>query len=143
MRIIEHLVVHCAATKPQMDVGVEEIRRWHKDRGWSDVGYHYVIRRSGEVEKGRPDDVVGAHVAGHNARTIGVCLVGGIDEDGHPEPNFTPDQFNSLRELLVDLQKRYDVHDEGIVGHRDFPAVGKACPSFDVQRWWKTGEVRA
>jgi len=143
MRNIEHLVVHCAATKPSMDCGVEEIRKWHKDQGWSDVGYHYVIRRNGCIEKGRPDDVIGSHVSGHNAKTIGVCMVGGCDDCGKPEANYTDEQWRSLRELLVDLQKRYDVPDERIIGHRDFPKVSKACPSFDVQTWWQTGEVKA
>ncbi len=141
MREIEMLVVHCAATKPKMDVGAGEIRKWHRDRGWSDIGYHYVIRRNGWIEKGRDDAVPGAHVAGHNKRTIGICLVGGIDEDGHPEPNFTEEQFKELRDLLNELLVKYDLVEDAIVGHRDFPGVGKACPSFNVQKWWKTGNV--
>jgi hypothetical protein len=143
MRSIEQIVVHCAATKPSLDVGVAEIRGWHKQRGWADIGYHYVIRRNGEVEKGRPDAQPGAHVAGHNQRTLGVCMVGGLDADGNPAPDYTPEQWRSLRELLDDLQARYDVDEDGILGHRDFPGVGKACPSFDVRRWWTTGDVKA
>jgi N-acetylmuramoyl-L-alanine amidase len=83
------LVVHCAATKASMDIGAKEIRRWHKDRGWDDIGYHYVIRRNGDVEIGRPENAVGAHVAGKNSTSVGICLVGGIDDAGKPKANFT------------------------------------------------------
>lgn len=97
------LVVHCAATKARMDIGAAEIRRWHKEKGWADIGYHYVIRRNGVLEVGRDESTVGAHAVGHNARSIGICLVGGIDEQGHAENNFTPAQFAALRRLLVRL----------------------------------------
>ena len=143
MRDIDMLVVHCAATKPHMDIGAEEIRRWHKDKGWNDIGYHYVIRRSGEVEKGRDEGIPGAHVAGHNRRTIGICLVGGIDEDGHPEPNFTEEQFVALKQLLNELSIKYGLTRDAIIGHRDFPGVGKSCPCFSVQTWLRTGNVIA
>jgi N-acetyl-anhydromuramyl-L-alanine amidase AmpD len=141
MRDIDFLVVHCAATKPKMDVGAKEIRQWHLDKGWADIGYHYVIRRSGEVEKGRLDEIPGAHVAGHNKNSIGICLVGGIDDDGHPEPNFTQEQFTALDLLLDELVVEYDLTEDAILGHRDFPGVGKACPSFDVRKWRKSGNV--
>jgi len=141
MRDIDFLVVHCAATKAKMDVGVKEIKKWHLDRGWADIGYHYVIRRNGEIEKGRPDEVTGAHVAGHNKNSLGICLVGGIDDEGHAEPNFTEEQFNTLESLLDELLVKYDLMEDSILGHRDFPGVGKACPSFNVRKWRKTGSV--
>ncbi len=141
MRDIDFLVVHCAATKPNMDVGVNEIRKWHMDRGWMDIGYHYVIRRSGEIEVGRPEEIPGAHVAGHNRNTIGICLVGGIDDEGYPEPNFTDTQLYSLRMLLENMLHEHGLTAGSIMGHRDFPGVHKACPSFNVSHWWKTGEV--
>jgi N-acetylmuramoyl-L-alanine amidase len=141
MRDIDFLVVHCAATKPKMDIGAAEIRKWHRDRGWNDIGYHYIIRRNGWIEKGRDDAISGAHVAGHNSHTLGICLVGGIDDDGHPEPNFTEEQFKSLNDLLNELLIKYDLMEDSILGHRDFPGVGKACPSFDVRKWRKTGSV--
>lgn len=127
------LVVHCSATSPKQDIGAKEIRQWHRQKGWIDIGYHFVIRRNGTVEKGRPIDVVGAHVENWNAVSVGVCMAGGIDEKGQPENNFTPAQFAALAELLIDLKKQYP--DAQVKGHRDFPNVKKACPSFDVRQW--------
>jgi N-acetylmuramoyl-L-alanine amidase len=117
-----------------MDIGREEIDRWHKDRGWRGIGYHYVIRRNGMVEIGRPLDEKGAHVTGHNHHTLGICLVGGIDSDGEPEENFTAEQYQSLEVLLIALVMHYGNPD--VRGHRDFQGVSKACPSFDVRTWW-------
>lgn len=126
------LVVHCAATKPTMDIGLREIRQWHRERGWLDIGYHYVIRRDGTVEVGRPQDVIGAHVEGHNSESLGICMAGGIDASGKPENNFTAAQFESLRALLDKLKADYP--SARIVGHRDLDPK-KACPSFDVASW--------
>lgn len=126
------LIVHCSATKPSMDIGAREIRIWHKTgNGWLEIGYHYVIRRNGEVENGRPDDVVGAHCHGHNLDSVGICLVGGIDEEGNSAENFTKEQFDALRETLLQLQTKYS--NAKVFGHRDFAA--KDCPCFDVHDW--------
>jgi len=134
MRNIDKLFVHCAATKPDMDIGAKEIREWHvKGNGWRDIGYHFVIRRSGVVEEGRPVDQVGAHVAGHNATSIGICLVGGIDAAGKPEANFTPEQWAVLPRLLRKLKRQFPK--ATIHGHNEF--ADKACPSFDVRAWLK------
>lgn len=133
------LVVHCAATKPTMDIGVREIRQWHVQQGWLDVGYHYIIRRDGTIEEGRPHDVLGSHVAGHNSTTLGICLVGGIDAKGQPEANFNPVQYGALEGLLTGMvtgsthEGAYT--DLPVVGHRDLNP-GKACPAFDVKSWW-------
>lgn len=135
----DYIVVHCAATKPTMDIGVREIRQWHvQERGWLDVGYHFVIRRNGTVEDGRPHNVIGAHVEGYNSRALGICLVGGIDSKGAPEDNFTPEQMNSLSLLLRAQKRTYPAAQ--IVGHRDLNA-GKACPSFDVAPWVKAQAI--
>jgi N-acetylmuramoyl-L-alanine amidase len=117
-----------------MDIGVDEIRQWHKAKKWDDVGYHYVIRRDGVVQAGRSLDFQGAHVQGHNHESIGLCLVGGINPAGVPDANFTAAQYASLESLVKLLLPRYP----GAVvrGHRDFPGVTKACPSFDVPAWW-------
>lgn len=131
----DHIVVHCAATKATMDIGVREIRQWHVQQGWLDVGYHFVIRRNGDVENGRPHDVIGSHVKGYNSRSLGICLVGGINAKGAPENNFTAEQFNSLKLLLLAQKRTYP--NAKIVGHRDLDA-GKACPSFLVADWLKT-----
>lgn len=134
MRTINWLVVHTAATRPSMDIGVTEIRSWHKARGWSDIGYHYVIRRNGTVEKGRPDARVGAHVSGHNRDSLGICLVGGVNERTlRPENNYTKAQWDALEKLLGRLSMRHT--DARVIGHRDFPGVAKACPCFDAEPW--------
>ena len=128
----KYLVVHCSATPPDMDIGATEIRRWHiEDNCWSDIGYHFVIRRSGALELGREIDAVGAHVRGVNSVSIGCCLIGGVDDDGNPADNFTAAQRVTLDALLRVLAKAYP----GAVvrGHRDF--AEKACPSFDAKAW--------
>lgn len=130
------LVVHCSATRAIQDVGAADIRRWHKAMGWADIGYHYVIRRSGKVEAGRPVDNVGSHVAGHNANSVGICLVGGLNNvTFRPENNYTPQQWTALKKLLGDLLKRYPK--ARVLGHRDFPRVKKACPCFNAKVWAK------
>lgn len=136
MRPINALVVHCSATGPAADVGAVDIDRWHKQRGFRRIGYHYVIRRDGTVEKGRPDTEVGAHAEGYNKASIGICLVGGVDASKrmNPQDNFTPAQKDALRTLLYQLRALYP--DATVLGHRDIPGVAKACPSFDVKAWW-------
>ena len=130
---IKYIIVHCAATKPSQDIGAQEIRRWHLERGFKDIGYHYVIRRDGSIESGRPEWEVGAHAKGYNASSIGVCLVGGLDNEGRPEPNYTPQQWSSLYRLVRDLHNRCPNAD--IIGHNNVAA--KDCPCFDVRAWWK------
>ena len=133
----KYLVVHCSATRPSQDIGVKEIRGWHKNQGWADVGYHYVIRRDGKVERGRAENLVGSHVAGRNSNSIGVCMVGGVSQNNFEkaENNFTPAQFASLKTLLNMLADKYK--GAVVLGHRDFPKVSKACPSFDARAWAK------
>jgi N-acetylmuramoyl-L-alanine amidase len=137
LRDVDLLVVHCSATRESQDIGVEDIRRWHKQRGFLDVGYHYVIRRDGTRETGRPESVPGAHARGWNHRSIGICLAGGVMPNGKtPEDNFTVAQWDELKALLLELRTRYPGAD--IVGHGDLPGVNKACPSFDVAAWCDT-----
>jgi N-acetyl-anhydromuramyl-L-alanine amidase AmpD len=120
-----------------MDIGRKEIDRWHRDRGFAEIGYHFILRRDGTVEKGRPDSKPGAHVAGHNAHTIGICLVGGLDEAGKPAAEYTEAQWTSLRKLLGELVMAYSGAE--IKGHRDYPGVNKFCPSFSVADWLEAG----
>ncbi|QMP81598.1 N-acetylmuramoyl-L-alanine amidase [Aeromonas phage PZL-Ah1] len=131
------IFVHCSATKATQDVGVREIRQWHKEQGWLDVGYHFIIRRDGTVEDGRDVNAVGSHARGHNHNSVGVCLVGGIDERGRHEANFTPQQMSALRTLLEVLMDKYP--SAVLKAHHD--VAPKACPSFDLQRWWKHNEL--
>jgi N-acetylmuramoyl-L-alanine amidase len=131
---VRFLVVHCSASPPSVRCDVTVIDRWHRERGFRKIGYHFVICRDGVVQSGRALDEVGAHVEGFNACSIGICLVGGVDEKNQPQNNFTPEQFTALHALLIRLF--YKFHDAEVQGHRDFPNVAKACPSFDVKPWW-------
>lgn len=140
-RSTDYIVLHCSATPPKLDIGAAEIRQWHIAKGWSDIGYHYVIRRDGRVETGRPENLVGSHVKNHNANSLGVCLVGGVDARQKPQDNFTEAQWAALRRLLAELQSRYP--HALILGHRDFPGVAKACPCFAAIDWAKANGFRA
>jgi N-acetylmuramoyl-L-alanine amidase len=130
----DFIAVHCSATPPTMDIGAAEIRRWHKAKGWMDIGYHFVIRRDGALEIGRDEAVHGAHVEGFNHNSVGICLIGGTDSAEKPEANFTAHQMAALFHLVARLQVKYPT--AVLQGHRDFPNVKKDCPSFDVKQWW-------
>ena len=141
MRKVNEVIVHCAATRPEWMAGkstaakVVEIRRWHvKDRGWSDIGYHWVIDRDGTVAAGRPMAVDGAHVAGRNKGTVGVCLIGGHGSDPTDKfsDHFTPEQDAALRELIERLQREHPSIKK-VSGHNEYSA--KACPGFRVPDW--------
>lgn len=132
---IKYLVVHCSATQAKSDIGAKEIDRMHRAQGWQMIGYHFVIRRNGALETGRPTNMIGAHVQGYNSESLGICMVGGVDPTGKAEDNFTPAQYASLSYLLQDLSQQYPK--ATIQGHRDFPGVKKDCPCFDVRSWWK------
>ena len=135
MRDIDYIVIHCAATKPSMDVPIERVKKWHLDRGWSDIGYHYYITRDGEIHKGRKLSTIGAHVRGYNSKSIGICYEGGIDESGEPEDNRTKAQKKSLLKVVQIL--KFVFSNAIVQGHRDFPNVNKACPSFDAKNEYK------
>ena len=152
-RFIDHLIIHCAATRPNQDIGAEDIDNWHRGRGWWGNGYHYVIRRNGNLESDalghrcRPLSRAGAHVgdcgAGWNGRSIAICLAGGVDTNGRAENNFTESQFKTLEEaVLTILDENPSITTIG--GHRDLIRVTgaspKDCPSFSVGDWW-TNEV--
>lgn len=133
-RNITEIIVHCTATPEGREVSMDELRRWHKQRGFSDVGYHYVVHLNGDVENGRSVDIVGAHCTGHNAQSIGVCYVGGVAKDGKtPKDTRTQQQKAALLSLLMDLKAMYT--GVRIYGHRDF--ANKACPSFDATSEYK------
>lgn len=139
---VKFIAVHCSATGPAQDVNVAELDRWHRLRGFVKVGYHFVIRRDGAVETGRPLTERGAHVEGFNHNSIGVCLIGGTDgtKAQKPQANFTGDQMLALKALLHKLS--IDFPQAVVQGHRDFPNVAKACPSFDVRHWLKTETIK-
>lgn len=126
MRNITKLIVHCSATPNDRNITVEEIRSWHLARGWSDIGYHYVISRDGKILCGRPVGIAGAHCQGHNFDSVGVCLVG--------DDEFNPVQFKALQNLYAMLKGFYP--DMKAFGHRDFTDL-KTCPNFEVKDYLK------
>lgn len=131
MRDIVYIVVHCTATKEGRAFTVEYVRRWHvQGNGWKDIGYHYLIGLDGECWGGRKEEVVGAHVSGYNANSIGVCYVGGCDANGKAKDTRTQKQKQTLRFLLQELKRKYPK--AKIVGHHDL-YKGKQCPSFDAK----------
>ena len=133
-RVIKEIIVHCSATAEGRDFTVEDIRRWHKQQGWSDIGYHYVIGRHGEKWTGRDVDVSGAHCEGHNRNSIGVCYIGGLDETGKKAKDTrTLQQKAVMLSLLTELKRLYP--QAKIYGHRDF--ARKDCPSFDAKNEYK------
>lgn len=130
-RKITEIIVHCSATPEGKDFTVADITRWHNQRGFRTIGYHYVIYRDGSVHTGRPEGEIGAHCTGHNAVSIGICYIGGLAADGKTAKDTrTPEQREALLMLLRHLRKKYP--GAKIYGHRDFAA--KACPSFDARK---------
>lgn len=131
MRDIKKLIVHCSATPEFKDFDVEDIREWHvKGNGWSDVGYHFIIKLDGTVEDGRPINIRGAHTFGHNKDSIGICYIGGMDKDMKEwKDTRTPEQKDSLFNLLMDLKFQYP--EAKVFGHKDFTNK-KLCPSFNA-----------
>ena len=130
MRSITEIIIHCSATAEGRDFGVADIRRWHKAQGWTDVGYHYVVRLDGTVQEGRALSEAGAHCKGHNAHSIGICYIGGLAADGRtPKDTRTTAQRAALRALVGRLQRQFPA--ATVHGHCEFAA--KACPCFDVR----------
>ena len=130
MRKINRIIIHCTATPEGRDHTAKEIDRWHREKGWASIGYHFVIRLDGTVENGRPIEQVGAHVKGHNADSIGIVYVGGCDKNMKPKDTRTPEQREALLETVTNLQESYP--HATVNGHNEFDK-GKACPSFNVQ----------
>lgn len=131
MRKINEIIVHCSATPEGRNVTVAEIDRWHRQRGFKGIGYHYVVYLDGSIHGGRPVERIGAHCTNHNRYTIGVCYIGGVDRDMKPKDTRTEAQKAALLSLLKHLKKTYCPTGK-IRGHRDY--ANKACPSFDASK---------
>ena len=129
MRTIDKIIIHCSATLPGQRVDVETITRWHKQRGFKTIGYHFFIDRSGTIHAGRPLEQQGAHCKGQNARSIGICYEGGLNKEGKPYDTRTIMQRIAMKELVAQLQERFT--EATVHGHREF--ANKACPCFDVK----------
>jgi N-acetylmuramoyl-L-alanine amidase len=140
MRDIRRIIIHCSATPEGREVSVDTIRDWHMKKGWSDIGYHFVISLDGCVEVGRPIDRAGAHVRGHNKDSIGICYIGGVAKEKNEKGQWvakdtlTEQQDYALRELIYAL-RMVSENDLTIHGHNEFSK--KACPSFKVSEKFK------
>jgi len=127
MRAINEAILHYSATPEGKDFDVEDIRKWHVDgNGWSDVGYHYVIKLDGTIQEGRPLSKTGAHCKGHNKGTVGICYIGGGITEGRDTR--TEEQKESIKELLTELINNHSI--TKISGHNQYSS--KDCPGFDV-----------
>lgn len=123
---VRYIVVHCSDTPNGRPHNAADIDRWHKERGWAGIGYHFVILLDGTVESGRPLDTPGAHVRGYNDESIGICLIG--------RDEFTNAQMRSLEGLVIAMKSNHRQAD--VVGHYDLDSAGKTCPNFNVMEWW-------
>lgn len=144
MRKINKIIVHCSATKEGLNFTVTDIDRWHKARGFRKIGYHYVIYLDGSIHKGREISEIGAHVTGHNSDSIGICFIGGLDQNGNPKDTRTPEQKTALAALISGLKAF--LPEAKILGHRDCsPDINgdgiieewewmKSCPCFNTTK---------
>jgi len=135
---INKIIVHCSDSSFG---NASLIRQWHKERGFDDIGYHYVINNGyvskgiydpnidGVIEDGRPLDIIGAHCQGHNRDSIGICLIG--------VRTFTWEQFKSLKQLLDALITSYNLYTTDVYGHYDFSS-NKTCPNFNVKSFMES-----
>ena len=135
MRKINKIILHCTATKEGQDFSVDDVRRWHLKRGFSDIGYHYLIYLDGSVHKGRPIEMAGAHCSGQNKDSIGVCYVGGLDSNNKPKDTRTDEQKEALVKLVKQLMEEYSLDKDDVFGHYQFAA--KACPCFNIYEFRK------
>lgn len=130
MRKIEKIILHCSATAEGRPFTVDDVRRWHKERGWKDIGYHYVIHLDGTIHQGRPESMTGAHCLGQNRHSIGICYIGGLTADRRfARDTRTPPQKQAMRRLVEDLKRRYP----GATVHCHNEFAAKACPCFSIK----------
>ena len=137
----KYIVIHCSQTRPSQKIGVKEIDRWHRERGWLKVGYARVIKRDGTVEQGRDDDELQAHVKNYNHISTSVCVVGGAKEENWKlgEDNFTSEEWESLKKVLEELVIKYP--EARIVGHYELDER-KTCPNFNVREYLLNEDIK-
>lgn len=145
---VTRIFVHCTATREGQNVDAATIREWHKGQGWSDIGYHFVIRLDGTIERGRPEHIPGSHARGFNRGSVALVYVGGLDRQGAPKDTRTEAQKAAMAKLVAELVATYPGAD--VLGHRDISPDKdgdgviephewlKACPCFDVRSWWES-----
>ena len=136
---IHTIVIHYSATYPDQDITRATVDRWHRERGFREIGYHWFIRRDGTLEEGRPEGTLGAHVRGHNSGTIGICWAGGLERASGPNVgvwNPTEAQEATMVQLIRDIQKRHPSATR-VVGHKDLvPTECPGLPRGGVAEWW-------
>lgn len=143
MNTIDSIIIHCSATKAGQDFRAKDIDKMHRARNFTQIGYNYIIELDGTIEKGRPLTIDGAHCLGYNNHSVGICYIGGLDQNGRPADTRTPAQKEAIRKLVGDLYKQYEIIE--VLGHRDTsPDINnngivessewiKMCPCFEVR----------
>ncbi|MBQ9357872.1 MAG: N-acetylmuramoyl-L-alanine amidase [Prevotella sp.] len=130
MRHITEIIVHCTATPAGRHHTAADVDLWHRQRGFRMIGYHYLVLLDGTIQEGRPLTMAGAHCTGHNRNSIGVCYVGGVDSLMQPADTRTPEQRETLRQLIGRLKAQFP--EARVLGHCDLAA--KACPCFNARK---------
>lgn len=133
-RKIESIAIHCSFSPQGRGDNANDIDQWHLSRGWSGIGYHYVVLEDGTVLKGRWLDYPGAHIGGFNKKTIGIVRIGGMGPGGIAVNDATPEQEQAIAMLSKLLVEMYDLEPEDVKGHNEFPGVNKACPLMNMDK---------
>lgn len=126
IRKITKIVIHCSDSPDDKDFNVDDIRQWHKKRGWNDVGYHFVITRSGELQLGRDIEIIGAHTRGYNSNSIGICWVG--------SKLISLEAYSTLVQICLKLLDKYNLSCENILGHSELNPH-KTCPNLNMEKF--------
>lgn len=124
------IILHCSATREGHDIKASTIKQWHKQRGFNDIGYHYIIDLDGKIETGRNESLVGAHCTGQNSVSIGICYIGGCDKNMNPKDTRTHEQKKSLLDIVNKMMTKYNIPLNQVYCHNQFS--NKACPSFSI-----------
>lgn len=133
-RRINMITVHCSFSPQDRGDDAHTIDRWHREKGWSGIGYHYVVLEDGTIQKGRWSDYAGAHAKGHNMHSIGICRIGGMDGWGYATNDATPEQIEAITQLTYVLANIHNVETANIVGHTEIPNVNKSCPLMSMDQ---------
>lgn len=131
----KQIILHCSATPEGRNIKAKDIRVWHIQNGWEDIGYHYIIDLDGTIEKGRPENMIGAHCAGQNSNSIGICYIGGCDKNMQPKDTRTKAQKDALLDLVFLLMEKYNIPLDKVKGHYTY--AKKLCPCFTNEQFYR------